>query len=85
MVKWFMASVKLTPEQIKAILRMSENQLFRVKVIDSKIPGYKANPGQLKAAESAIQKLESAIKEDRLRTPTAWETPTRRNGIQRVK
>ena len=80
-----MASIALTEEQLKALLQMGENQLFRLKFIDPKIPGHKANPEQLKAAESAVRKLEAALKEDRLRTPTEWERPTRRAPLQRER
>jgi hypothetical protein len=36
--------VKLSLEEIRALLEMVENQLFRMKFIDSKMPGHKANP-----------------------------------------
>lgn len=75
----------LTLDELKGILRTSRNQLFQVKYLDSKFPGYKARPGELEAAESAIRVLESALKEDRLRTPTAWEKPTHRGAVRPVR
>lgn len=78
-------SLSLTVNEIKALLQISQNQIFRMKYLDPKMPGYKAHPGELEAAESAVQTLSAALKEDRLRTPTAYETPTRRGPVQPVK
>ena len=80
-----MQSVKLnlTVDQIKAVLQTSQNQLFHVKYLDPRIPGYKAKPGELEAAESAIRVLEAALKEDRLRT--GYETPVRRGALPKLK
>jgi hypothetical protein len=75
----------LTEEQVKSLVSMCQNQVFRIKFVDPRIPGHKANPRQLEAAESAVQKLEAALKEDRFRVATAWEKPTRRAPLQRVK
>ena len=74
MVKYCMHSISLslTVDQIKALLQISQNQIFRLKFLDPKMPGYKARPGELEAAESAVQALMAALKEGRLRTP---ETP----------
>jgi hypothetical protein len=36
--------LKLSLDEIRALLEMAENKLFRMKFIDSKIPGHKANP-----------------------------------------
>jgi hypothetical protein len=65
-------SLSLTVDQIKALLQISQNQIFRLKYLDPKMPGYKARPGELEAAESAVQALMAALKEGRLRPP---ETP----------
>lgn len=78
-LQWFMKSIKLslTLDELKGLLQTVQNQLFHVKYLDPRIPGYKAQPGELKAAESAVRVLEEAIKQDRLRTPGAWESPVR--------
>lgn len=70
-------NVSLTVDQVKALLRISQNQIFRLKFLDPKMPGYKAHPGELEAAESAVKVLEEALKEDQFKTPTSWETPAR--------
>jgi hypothetical protein len=87
MVKWCMESINLslTVEQVKALLQISQNQLFRMKFLDPKMPGYKARPGEVEAAESAVQALTAALKETRLRTTGTWENPTRHSPIPRVK
>jgi len=74
MIKYCMPSISLnlTVDQIKALLQISQNQIFRLKYLDPKMPGYKARPGELEAAESAVQALMAALKEGRLRAP---ETP----------
>jgi hypothetical protein len=56
-----------------------------MKFLDPKMPGYKARPGELEAAESAVQALTAALKEERSTTTGTWETPTRRATLQRVK
>jgi len=45
-------------EELRALLSLAENQLFRVKYIDPKMPGYRAQPNQLRAGESAVQILQ---------------------------
>ena len=87
MVKLFMESinVSLTVEQVKALLQISQNQLFRMKFLDPKMPGYKARPGEVEAAESAVQALTDALKENRLRATSTWENPTPHGRLPRVK
>jgi hypothetical protein len=54
--------VKLSLEELQALLEMVENQLFRMKFIDSKMPGYKPNPERQRAATSAVSTLQEAFK-----------------------
>lgn len=80
-----MQSVRLkwTVDQIKAVLRISQNQLFHVKYLDPRIPGHRAQPGELEAAESAIRVLEAALRKDRL--SITYEIPARRGALPRLK
>lgn len=55
-------SVELTLEELQAILTLADNQLFRVKYIDPKMPGYVSRPDELRAANSAVQILQDAVK-----------------------
>lgn len=54
--------VKFSLEELQALLEMVENQLFRMKFIDCKIPGHKANPEKQRAASSAVGTLQEAFK-----------------------
>jgi hypothetical protein len=54
--------VKLTLDELQALLEMVENQLFRMKFIDSKIPGHKENPEKQRVASSAVSTLQEAFK-----------------------
>jgi hypothetical protein len=54
--------VKLSLEEIQALLEMVENQLFRMKFIDTKLPGHKANPQKQRASASAVNTLQEAFK-----------------------
>ena len=44
-----------------ALLEMAENQLFRMRFIDSKISGHKANPEKQRVAASAVNSLQEAF------------------------
>lgn len=55
-------SVALTLDEMQAILTLAENQLFRVKHIDPKMPGYIVHPEELQVASSAVQVLAEAVK-----------------------
>jgi hypothetical protein len=55
-------SVQLSLEELQALLELLENQLFRMKYIDSKIPGHKADPAKLRVATSGVEVLRDAFK-----------------------
>jgi hypothetical protein len=54
-------SVKLTVDEIQALLELVDKQLFRMKFIDSKIPGHKNNPEKLRLASSAVSSLKESF------------------------
>ncbi|HYP06897.1 MAG TPA: hypothetical protein VER03_11760 [Bryobacteraceae bacterium] len=54
--------LQLTVEQVKAVATLLEDQVFRVKFIDPKMPGYKKNPEQVLAAEAALAILKDSVK-----------------------
>jgi len=56
-------SVKLTVDELKALLTLTENQFFRMRFIDPKMPGYKANPDELQHAKSAVDTIRAALVE----------------------
>jgi hypothetical protein len=53
--------LKLSLDEIRALLEMAENQLFRMRFIDSKIPGHKADPEKQRVATSAVNSLQEAF------------------------
>ena len=72
-------SVNFTVEQVKALLQISQNQLFRLKFLDPKMPGYKPRPGEVENAEAAVKVLEAALKIERKKPEDdLWATPQRR-------
>ncbi len=55
-------SISLTLEELQALTTLADNQLFRVKYIDPKMPGYSIQPKELEVASSAVQALTEALK-----------------------
>jgi hypothetical protein len=55
-------SVKFTVEEAQALLEMVENQLFRMKFIDSKLPGHRMDPDKIRVSASAVGILQEAYK-----------------------
>lgn len=53
-------SIQLLPEELKVLVRLADNQMFRMKFIDPRIPGYKVTPEAFKAAQSALGLLHDA-------------------------
>jgi hypothetical protein len=53
-------NIELAADELIATITLAEDQLFRVKFIDPKMPGHQANPSHVRAAESALHKLKAA-------------------------
>jgi hypothetical protein len=56
-------AVHLTLEELQTVLTMTDNQLFRLKYIDPKLPGHINRPEELHAAQSVVQIFKDAFKE----------------------
>jgi hypothetical protein len=68
-------AIKMSAEELRALLEMVDNQLFRMKYIDSKIPGHQKNPEELKLAAGAVGILREAFNRARgIKTRAAAET-----------
>lgn len=83
-----MQSIHLTlsAEEVKALIQISQNQLFRLKFLDPKMPGYKARPGEVEAAERAVKTLEAALKDVKPAVDDGgWRAPMRRDANQRLR
>ena len=55
-------SISLSLEQLEVLVTLSDNQLFRMKYIDPKMPGHKTTPGTLENARTAVLVLQEALK-----------------------
>jgi hypothetical protein len=56
-------SFDLTPQELKALVTLSDNQMLRMRFLDPKIPGYSIDPEVFRASQSALRLLhEAAIK-----------------------
>lgn len=53
--------VELTLPELQAIVSLADNQMFRVKYIDPKMPGYVSHPEQLAVSKAALQILQEAL------------------------
>jgi len=62
-------AVQFTVEELQALLTLADNQLFRMKFIDPKIPGYRSRPDELRAAQSAVQTLQECLNKEKGRVP----------------
>ena len=54
-------SVEFSLEQLQAIVVLANNQLFRVKYIDPKMPGHVNRPEELAISKEAVQVVEAAL------------------------
>jgi len=53
--------VEFSLEQLQAIVVLANNQLFRVKYIDPKMPGHVNRPEELAISKEAVQVVEAAL------------------------
>jgi len=53
-------NIHFSSEELKALVTLADNQMFRMKFIDPKMPGYKISPEALRAAQSAVGLLHEA-------------------------
>ena len=55
----------LSSEELKALTTLAENQFFRMKYIDPKMPGYNIEPETFRASQSAVALLSDTLKKER--------------------
>lgn len=53
-------TVKLTEQELKLLMALASDQLFRREFIDPKMPGYKLNPAELNLGKKLVERLRSA-------------------------
>jgi hypothetical protein len=69
--------IELTADELQAVVKLAEDQIFRVKFIDPKMPGHKRNGEEIQAAESALAALKACLpKHLGLRSPTHSDVVT---------
>ena len=54
--------VELTLEELQELVELVDNQLFRMKFIDTKLPGHRVNPEKVKTATAAVTVLKDVFK-----------------------
>jgi hypothetical protein len=54
--------IELTLEELQELVELVDNQLFRMKFIDTKLPGHKLNPEKVRTATSAVNVLREVFK-----------------------
>ncbi len=50
-------TVKLTPEELDLLTALASDQLFRRQYIDPRLPGYKANPAEVRTGKELVERL----------------------------
>ena len=58
-------SLRMSVDEAQALLELVDNQLFRMKFIDPKIPGHKDNPDRLRLATAAVNRLKEGFRNAR--------------------
>ena len=57
--------IQLEPAEVKALATMAENELFRMRFVNPRLPGYMVDPSVLRAAQSATARLSEIMKKQR--------------------
>ena len=58
--------LELSPDELKALAMMAENELMRMRFVDPRLPGHIADPEVLRAAQSITARLLEASKKQRV-------------------
>jgi hypothetical protein len=74
--------IELTVEELQALVTLTENQFFRMRFLDPKIPGYKARPEEMKAAQSAVATIHKALNQEKGFTSKAAESFASFNSVK---
>ena len=61
--------LEFKPEELKILTTLAENQFFRMRFIDPRLPGYNIEPEVYRASQSAVAILSEAMKKERGFTP----------------
>ena len=61
----------LTVEELRLLVSLASDQLFRRQFIDPKMPGYKANPEEVDLGKDLVKRMRLAIDGDPRHTSSA--------------
>jgi hypothetical protein len=50
-------SVKFTSQEIELLSSLASDQLFRREFIDSRLPGFRSNPGDLSLGKKLVERM----------------------------
>lgn len=57
--------VKFTDEELKLLIGLASDQIFRREFIDPKMPGSRTNPEEVRFAKTIIERLRAQLASDR--------------------
>jgi len=57
-------TLKLTLEELRLLISLASDQLFRRQFIDPKMPGHKHNPDELSLGKALVARLRLMVDED---------------------
>ena len=57
--------IELSAAELQSLTTLAENQFFRMRYIDPKMPGYSIAPEVFRAAQSAVALLSEALKKEK--------------------
>lgn len=57
----------MSKDEIRAVLSLADDQIFRLKFIDRKIPGYKFDEQKFESGLLGVEVLRHALKEEQTR------------------
>jgi hypothetical protein len=73
-------TLKMTVEELRLLVSLASDQLFRREFIDPRMPGYRAPPGELASGKSLVGRLRSMLDEDRKGGAPAQSSPAPADG-----
>jgi hypothetical protein len=67
--------IRMSQDEMRGVLSLADDQIFRLKFIDRKIPGYKYDLHRFESGVLGVEVLRNALKEQQSR-PAAFATFT---------
>lgn len=67
-------TLKLTDQELKLLVALASDQLFRREFIDPKMPGYQFNPAELNLGKKLVARLRSIAEGQRSQSHVPYMT-----------